>query len=162
MSDQAWLNGTLEVLKEAVEGGTPGQGTAFLDGTKADGSGNHGLTATLAGLTAAQASDPTVLGVSVAAHASHLAYHMEVVVRWEHGDRGPFDWKASFEPSTVDEASWQAVQARVQAAYSALVDLARQDTDWDDEEKGAAGGVAGALAHVTYHLGAIRQLIKLV
>ena len=87
MSDQTWLNGTLAVLKEAVEGGTPGQGTAFLDGTKADGSGNHGLLATLGRLSAAQASDLTVLELSVAAHAAHMAYHMEVVARWESGER---------------------------------------------------------------------------
>ncbi len=162
MSDRTWLSGTLEVLKEAVEGGVPGQGTAFLDGTKADGSGNHGLLATLAGLSAAQASDPTVLGLSAAAHAAHLAYHMEVVVRWENGERGPFDWKASFQPGTVDEPAWTALQRRVESAYGALVELAQRPTDWDDEEKGAAGGVAGALAHVAYHLGAIRQLVKLV
>lgn len=162
MSDQAWLNGTLTVLKEAVEGGTPGRGTAFLDGTEADGSGNHGLLATLAGLNAAQASGPTALEVSVASHASHLAYHMEVVARWENGERGPFDWKASFQPGTVDDVGWQALQARVQAAYTALLEVAHRPTDWDDEEEDAAGGVAGALAHVTYHLGAIRQVLKLV
>lgn len=162
MSDQAWLNGTLTVLKEAVEGGTPGQGTAFLDGTNADGSGNHGLLATLERLSAAQASDPTALGVSVAAHAAHLAFHMEVVVRWEDGERGPFDWKTSFEPRTVDGAGWLTLQARVQAAYIALLEVVHRPTNWDDEEEDAAGGVAGALAHVTYHLGAVRQVVKLL
>ncbi|WP_425148337.1 DinB family protein [Deinococcus sp.] len=162
MSDQVWLAGFLGVLKEAVEGGTPGQGTAFLDGTKADGSGNNGLLATLAGLTAAQASDLTALGVSVAAHAAHSAFHMEVIVRWNAGERGPFDWKGSFAPGTVSESEWQALRARVRSAYDALMHLAQQPTDWDDAEKDAAGGVAGALAHVTYHLGAVRQLIKLV
>ena len=82
MSDQVWLKGTLEVLREAVEGGQPGKPTSFLDGTGADGSGNNGLVATLANLSAAQASDPTVLGVSVAAQAAHTAFHMEVIVRW--------------------------------------------------------------------------------
>lgn len=162
MSDQAWLNGTLTVLKEVVEGGTPGQGTAFLDGTNADGSGNHGLLATLGRLSAAQASDPTALELSVVAHAAHLAYHIEVVVLWENGERGPFDWKGSFMPGTVDDAGWTQLQARVQAAYTALLEVARLKADWDDEEEGAAGGVAGALAHVAYHLGAIRQLVKLV
>ncbi|GGQ96566.1 DinB family protein [Deinococcus ruber] len=162
MSDQVWLKGFLEVLKEAVEGGTPGQGTAFLDGTKADGSGNNGLLATLAGLSAAQASDPTPLGLSVAAHAAHTAYHMEVVVRWNDGDRGPFDWKGSFAPATVNDEEWKQLQSRVNSAYTALVQLAQQPTDWDDAEEDAAGGVAGALAHVTYHLGAVRQLVKLL
>lgn len=58
MSDPTWLRRTLEVLKEAAEGGTPGRGTAFLDGTRADGSGNHGLLATLGRLSAAQRPRP--------------------------------------------------------------------------------------------------------
>ncbi len=128
MSDQTWLNGTLAVLKEAVEGGTPGQGTAFLDGTKADGSGNHGLLATLGRLSAAQASDLTVLELSVAAHAAHMAYHMEVVARWESGERGPFNWKGSFGSGTVDDTGWMALQTRVQSAYTALLEVAHRPT----------------------------------
>ncbi|ABF44470.1 Yfit/DinB family protein [Deinococcus geothermalis DSM 11300] len=54
--EQNGLEGVLDILKEAVEGGVPGQGTALLDGTRADGSGNHGLLATLHGLSAEQAS----------------------------------------------------------------------------------------------------------
>ena len=78
MSDLPWLSGVLKILKEAMEGGVPSRPTAFLEGTAADGAGNHGLFATLAAPTAAQASDPTTLGISVAAHAAH---HLEVVVR---------------------------------------------------------------------------------
>ncbi len=159
MSDQIWLEGSLDVLREAVEGGLPGHGTAFLDGTNADGSGNHGLLATLANLTAAQASDPTALGQSAAAHAAHLAFHMEVVLRWEADERGPFDWKGSFGSGQVGEAEWQALQARVEAAYQALRGWANSRPDWPQE---AAGALAGALAHVAYHLGSLRQVVKLL
>ena len=62
----------------------------------------------------------------------------------------------------MDAEEWTQLQGRVKQAYEALVALAQQPTDWDDAEEDAAGGVAGALAHVTYHLGAVRQLIKLV
>lgn len=159
MGDQVFVNGWLFVLREAVEGGLPGQGTTFLDGTNADGSGNKGLLATLEGLGAEAASRPTALGQSVAAHAAHTAYHMEVIVRYNAGDRGPFDWPGSFNPSRVDEAGWAKLRERVRAAYADLVNLAKTTQTWDED---AAGGMAGALAHVCYHLGAIRQLIKLV
>ncbi|PYE55932.1 DinB family protein [Deinococcus yavapaiensis] len=158
MSDQAFVTGILDILKEAVEGGEPGKGTAFLDGTKADGSGNHGLLATLDGLGAEQASRVTALGTTVASQAAHTAYHMEVVVRWERGDRGPFDWPNSFQPSVVDEDAWRELRDRVRRAYQDLRALATSNTNWDGDEP---GGLAGALAHVTYHLGAVRQLIKL-
>lgn len=159
MSDQNFVDGWLFVFREAVEGGRPGQGTAFLDGTGADGSGNHGLLSTLASLSAAQASEKTVLGQSVAAHAAHTAFHMEVAVRWARGERGPFDWKGSFGSGTVDEAAWQALQARVRAAYEGVAALARDTESWTED---AAGGLAGVLAHVAYHLGSIRQLVKLL
>jgi len=157
--ERPWLQGVRDILQEAVMGGTPGQGTSFLDGTQADGSGNHGLIATLAALSAAQASDPTPLGLSVAAHAAHVAFHMEVGVRWAGGERGPFDWKGSFGSGQVDEAGWMALQARVQAAYDALIIL---EPSPDEPPEDTAGGLAGAAAHVAYHLGAVRQVIKLL
>lgn len=159
MSHQAFVKGWLEVLKEALEGGQPGQGTAFLDGTRPDGSGNHGLLATLDALSAEQASKPTALGMSVAAQAAHTAFHMEATVRWVQGDRGPFDWKGSFAPDRVSEGEWAALRTRVRTAYANVVTLANQTPGWDGDEP---GGLAATLAHVCYHLGAIRQIVKLV
>jgi hypothetical protein len=39
-----------------------------------------------------------------------------------------------------------------------MVGLAQNTSHWDTD---AAGGLAAALAHVAYHLGAIRQIVKL-
>jgi hypothetical protein len=148
-------SGLLAVLREACEGGVPGEGTAFLDGTR-DGV-NNGLFATLDRLTAEQASDASVLGLSVAAHAAHTAYHMEVVVRWESGDRGPFDWAGSFAPAQVDNAQWAATRMRARTAYEALVAYIGEAPEWDAD---TTAGFVGATAHVAYHLGAIRQAVK--
>lgn len=51
----------LNPLNEALEGGTPGQGATFLNGA-ADSTGNHGLIATPAPLSATQASGPPPRG----------------------------------------------------------------------------------------------------
>ncbi len=158
---QHWLEGILDILKEALEGGAPGQGTAFVDGTAAGGGGNHGLLATLDGLSAAQASQD-LYGSSIAGHARHTAFHLEVIVRWEQaGDRGPFDWKGSFLPAQVDDAAWDEVRVRVRAAYDALMAFARTQKDRAPDGD-TAGGLTGAVAHVAYHLGAIRQMAKAV
>ncbi|GGM20811.1 DinB family protein [Deinococcus aerophilus] len=157
---QHWLEGILDILKEAVEGGAPGQGTAFVDGTAAGGDSNHGLLATLDSLSAAQASRD-VHGTSIVGHARHTAFHLEVMVRWEQaGDRGPFDWKGSFLPAQVDDAGWDEVRVRVRAAYDALMAFARTQQDRPDGD--LTGGLTGTVAHVAYHLGAIRQLVKAV
>ena len=156
MSGSPIGSGLLAILREACEGGVPGEGTAFLDGTR--NGVNHGLFATLERLSAAQASNPNALGQSIAAHAAHTAYHMEVTVRWVHGDRGPFDWPGSFEPRVVNDEQWRATCARVREAYAGVVALATAAPDWDED---AVAGLAGAIAHVAYHLGAIRQAVKL-
>lgn len=155
------IEGILDILGEAVEGGTPGQGTAFLDGTAADGSGNHGLLAALEGVDAAQASRE-VHGTSIAGQARHTAFHMEVIVRWERDrDRGPFDWKGSFHPAQVGEQEWTELRGRVRTAYEELRAFAR--TQLDQPVTGdATGGLAGGVAHVAYHLGAVRQMLKTV
>ncbi|WP_412027408.1 DinB family protein [Deinococcus yunweiensis] len=155
------IDGILDILKEAVEGGTPGQGTAFLDGTKADGSDNHGLLAILESVDAVQASHD-VNGTTIAGHARHAAFHLEVIVRWERdGDRGPFDWKGSFLPKQVEVDEWAAVQTRVRDAYEALVAFARSRRD-APVNGDVTGGLSGAVAHVAYHLGSIRQMVKVV
>lgn len=156
---QNWLEGILDILQEAVEGGTPGQGTAFLDGTKADGTGNHGLLATLDKLSAAQASRD-VGGTSIAGQARHTAFHMEVIVRWERdGDKGPFDWKGSFLPAEVSDQEWAALRHRVRLAYDELCLFSRTQKD-KAADGDATGGLTGGVAHVAYHLGAIRQMLK--
>lgn len=158
LAGQSPIEGLLDILREAVEGGVPGQGTSFLDGTAADGSGNHGLLATLAALSAEQASRD-VGGTSVAGQARHTALHLEVLVRWNRGERGPFDWKGSFLPAAVGGAEWAEVQSRVRRAYEEAVALARS---WETRplDGDVTGELAGATAHVAYHLGAIRQMVK--
>jgi len=46
----------------------------------------------------------------------------------------------------------------VHAAYEATVALARRQPAWDDDDD---DGLAAALAHAAYHLGAMRQIAKL-
>ncbi|MBB6098036.1 hypothetical protein HNR42_001459 [Deinobacterium chartae] len=159
MTNPQIMDGWMHVLRETFEGGQPGQGTAFLDRTQSDGSGNHGLFATLDALSAPQASDPTALGLSVAAHAAHIAFHLEVLVRWASGDRGPFDWQSSFSPAVVDEAQWAQTRERVRTAYQRARDLAAHLEVLDAD---TVGGLAAMLAHAAYHLGAIRQTVKLI
>lgn len=153
------ISGILDVLREAMEGSRPGQGAHFVDGTRADGSGNHGLLATLDALDATQASHE-VLGSTIAAHAAHTAFHLEVVVRWERdGDRGPFDWQGSFQPTRVDAAAWNATRQRLRAAYEGLRQFALSQ-EGRPVDGDITSGLSGTVAHVAYHLGAIRQMLK--
>lgn len=146
------------ILRETFEGGQPGQPTLFLDGTQADGGGNHGLFAVLAELSASQASDPTPLNLSIAAHAAHVAYYLEVGLIFMRGETpaGPLDWKGSFVPGVVDGAAWSALQIRLHAAYTEM--MARVAA----AEPLAAEELVNPVVHSAYHLGAIRQAVKLL
>lgn len=59
----------------------------------------------------------------------------------------------------VSTQEWVGLQARVRQAYDDLVAFARTQADLPATGD-ATGGLAGAIAHVAYHLGAIRQMVK--
>ena len=156
--ENTFVNAFLRVLEETLSGGKSGQGTHFLDNTNADGSNNQGFFAALASLSAVQASERTVLGSSIAAQTAHSAFHIEATLRFANGDRSPNDWQGSFEPRVVSELEWLVQQQRLKNAYSRIVDLAQNTPVWDLD---SATGMMATLAHVTYHLGAVKQIIKL-
>ena len=157
--ENIFVHAFLDVFEEALHGGKPNQGTHFLDHTNADGSSNQGFFAALDSLSAVQASAPTVLNSSIAAHTAHSAFHIEATIRFSQGDRGPNDWQGSFEPRVVDELEWAVQRQRLKNAYSSILGLAQSTSVWD---KNSATGMMATLAHLTYHLGAVKQLIKLV
>ena len=137
-----------EILRETFEGGLPGEGTEYLDHTS-------GIRSTLGPLSAAQASARRDGHPSIAAHARHMAFHLRVTVEWIQGDHRKRDWLASFEPQTVDEAGWARIQQELEDARA---DFLRVMESLPPERFVAEGGGLGAIAHLAYHLGAIRQL----
>ena len=139
------------VLAEAYEGPRDPRGTWFVNNAA-----DAGFFPTLDGLGAAEASRPAGPGRStVAAHAGHIRFSLEVSRRWVNGERGGFDWHQSWATSTVDDAAWAELRAGVRQEYAAF----RRALD-EAGELDAPGftGVLGALAHAAYHLGAVKQM----
>lgn len=138
------------VLREAFEG-SPSSWSYFTDGPP-----ESALFGTLAKLTAAEASQP-IGGTSIAAHVQHTAFGLRVSAAWVRGDRGPNDWKESWAVTTVDDAAWARLQQQLRHDYEALFATIASHGGASVE---AFGGAVGAVAHVAYHLGAIRQKLK--
>ena len=136
----------LAILQEAMDGATGG--SWFID--SGDGSG---LLPSLARIDAASASKP-VAGSSIAAHAHHLAFGMEASAAWIRGERTPRNWKESWRRTVVDDDEWPRLQEELTRRYHDLRS-AIQSHAADGAE--SIGGAIGALAHVAYHLAAIRQ-----
>jgi len=149
---KVFLEQTLDLLRETFEGGLPGQGTQYLDHSS-------GIRSTLNDLTAEQASRSPDGHPTIAAHARHMNFHLRVTSEWILGDHSKRDWKMSFEPQTVNEEEWARLKQDLEASRQELKRVLESLTPERFAEEGAA---AGALTHLAYHLGAIRQIVHRV
>jgi len=117
-----------------------------------------GLLRSLDRLDAAAASRLTPTGSSIAAHVDHLCYGLSLLDRWAAGEQNPWDsadWTASWRKTTVSDAEWQQLRARLgDLAHRWAASLAIPR----DVNAIESGGVIGSVAHVAYHVGAIRQI----
>jgi hypothetical protein len=151
MSATTTDSATTTLLRETFEG-PAGPSTYFIDNDR-----RAGFFAVLDALSAAEASRPMRPGgPTVAGHAHHAGFHLDVSSAWLRGDRESRDWDASWQVRTVDEPAWAALRRRLRQQYAGLLGAI--------EKEPSANGVdlattVGAIAHAAYHLGAIRQSI---
>jgi hypothetical protein len=118
--------------------------------------GDPGLLASLDRLSAAEASEVNASGSSVAAHVDHLRYGIGLLIRWAEGE-DPFqdaDYSASWKRVTVPEDEWTALRSELREATRRWLDHLARPRERAQWELTAVASVA----HLAYHLGAIRQL----
>lgn len=136
----------LAVLREGFEG--PGRWNYYSDRSAV-----AGLFRTLARLNAAEASRPWG-GTSIAAHVHHVTFGLTASSAWIQGDRMPREWSESWRISTVDDAEWPGMLEKLRAGYDGLRQAIETKAASSAE---SMGGAIGVIAHVAYHVGAIRQ-----
>jgi hypothetical protein len=81
--------------------------------------------------------------------------------RWSAGEN-PFndaDWSASWKKTTVSDEEWRKLRADLRAEATRWLDVLRTPREVRDVE---LNGIIGSIAHVGYHLGAIRQINSLL
>lgn len=119
--------------------------------------GDAGLLAALDRVSAAAAS-ATHDGPSIAAHVDHLRYGLSILNRWAAGAFPPWpdtDWTASWRTNVVSDAEWRALVDDLRRESDAWRDALRLPREVSDVE---AGWMTGSVAHLAYHMGAIRQI----
>jgi hypothetical protein len=140
------------VLQEALEG--PKEVWSYFTDNHPD----AGFLGTLSGLGAMDASRP-VAGTSIAAHVAHVVFGMDVVRDWIRGDRTPRDWSESWRVRSVDDRAWTDLLNELRRAYT---DLRQAIAERGTSDAVALGAAIGGIAHIAYHLGAVRQKLAVL
>ena len=141
----------LTILKELVEGAEPG--ACWVLNAQ-----DPGLLASLNRLSAEEASAiPSGGGASIAAHVDHLRYGLELLNRWSAGEN-PFvnaDYSASWGRLTVSKEDWASRLEALHSEAYAWMEAIKRPRDVSDFE---LTGMVASVAHLAYHMGAIRQI----
>ena len=120
-----------------------------------------GLVETLSPLSAETVSAlPGPGRKPIVAHANHVLYGWELVVRALQGDDQAFagaDWNAAWQLERVSEREWSELLARLEQVAGKLLALAPQHASTDEV---MFTGLYACAAHTAYHLGAIRQMLR--
>jgi len=145
------LTGTLAaLLAELIDG--PPCGAAYMLNP-----GDPGLLRALDKITALEASTTVQGGASIAAHVDHLRYGLSLMNRWSAGEN-PFDdadWSASWRRTSLSDTEWQELKIGLRSEAHRWLDAVRVPREVSAVELNA---VVGSIAHLAYHLGAIRQI----
>jgi hypothetical protein len=146
------LANTLSTLFRELTAGAAESGAYMLN------AGDEGLLASLDRLSAAAASALTATGSSVAAHVDHLRYGLSLMNRWSTAGEDAFkdaDWSVSWKKTTVTDDEWRTLRADLRVEADRWLTVLRWPREVHEIE---LNGMIGSIAHLAYHLGAIRQI----
>lgn len=141
------------LLREAFAG-PPGPWTYFTENRP-----GVGLFSTLEALTAREASGALEPGgATIAGHVHHVTVSLAGSTNLITRKPASRDRTGSWTVSQVTDDEWTTLQTTLRAQYEISLRTIQSRVDWDEDGLGAA---AGAVAHAAYHLGAIRQRLRL-
>src|SRR5213593_5272605 len=139
------------LFSELVDGAHEPGGAFMLN------SGDIGLLRSLDTLSPAAASRSVNGGATIAAHAQHLRYGLSLMNRWTEGGN-PFadaKWDEAWKTTGVDGNEWQEIRGGLRDAAQRWTQALGSPRDVSEVE---LAGMIASIAHLAYHLGAIRQI----
>jgi hypothetical protein len=141
------------VFSELVNGTNP-KGGYVLN------TGDIGLLRSLDKISAADASRAVNDGATIAAHAQHVRYGLSLMNEWAAKGGNPFanaKWDEAWKMKAVDEPQWQEIRQGLEAETTQWLEVLKTPREMTSVE---LTGLVGSIAHLGYHLGAIRQINK--
>jgi len=149
------LTTTLTTLFRELVAGPAANASFILNGS------DSGMLRSLDRLSARDASAIAPGGSSIAAHVDHVRYGLSLMNRWSAGEN-PFadaDWSTSWRKTSVSDGEWQRLRADLQTETTRWLETLARPREISRAE---LNGVVGSIAHLAYHLGAIRQMNRAV
>ena len=142
------------LFSELTEGAPRGGGAFILN------SGDAGLLQSLDTLSAAEASRSVHEGATIAAHAQHVRYGLSLMNAWAERGGNPFAearWDEAWKVGAVGDAQWGEIRAGLRDETRRWLAALRTPRDAQAIE---LTGMIASVAHLSYHLGAMRQIAK--
>ena len=139
--------------------------TELTEGTHPKGgfilnTGDIGLLKSLDKLSAADASHSVNGGATIGAHTQHVRYGLSLMNEWGTKGGNPFanaKWDEAWKVSKVNDAQWQEIRNGLANEVTRWQQILKTPREANDLE---LMGIVGSIAHLAYHLGAIRQINK--
>jgi hypothetical protein len=141
------------LFSELVDGTAPPSGYVLN-------AGDTGLVKSLAKLSPRDASRSTNDGATVAAHVQHLRYGLSLMNRWAAEGGNPFadaKWDEAWKTRDVDARAWDEIRDGFRDEARRWLVALRAPREVSGIE---FTGMVASIAHLAYHLGAIRQIDK--
>ena len=150
MTTQDLFASLATLLRELAHGAAPTNGYVLNKG-------DAGLLASLGRLTAEEASAAAHGGATIAAHVAHVTYGLSLMNRWRAGEN-PFesaDWSLAWKIGAVSDAEWARLRGELRKEVDGQLSAFAIPRELTAIE---LNGVIAEVAHVAYHMGAIRQI----
>lgn len=134
-----------QLLREGIVGSESGS-SYFVDG--------DGLLGTLRKLSAQEASMVGEGGATVAAHAEHVRWFLALFNAFARGQEPELRWSESWGVRRVGTGAWAELVASIENEAEEALERVRGTPEVEAEY---LLPTLGLVAHVAYHLGAIRS-----
>ena len=119
-----------------------------------------GVFDTLDAISAEQASRPVVEGgTSIAAQLEHTRFYLDAIEQFMNGRTEKVDWQESWQVEQVTPEAWECLKQDLKATYESVTTKFKSIEAWGDDE---IGDSMAMVVHTAYHLGAIRQMMRVV
>lgn len=142
------------LFAELVDGVTSKRGGFMLN------TGDLGMLASLDKLSADDASHSANGGATIAAHAQHVRFGLSLMNRWAAEGGNPFadaKWDEAWKITRVDASQWEEIRKGLRAETERWLQVLNTPREVAGIE---FTGLVSSIAHLAYHLGAIRQIDK--